>query len=44
MTEETAKISVFDEETLHALRKAGFTEVEIVRDENGHEFVIFVRR
>jgi hypothetical protein len=41
---ENATISVFDEETLHALRKAGFKEVEIVRDDDGHEFLVLVRQ
>ena len=41
---EHAKISVFDEETLHALRKAGFQEVEIVRDDAGHEYLLLERR
>jgi hypothetical protein len=38
MTE--AKVSVFDEARLHELRKAGYREIEIVRDEAGHEFLI----
>jgi len=40
---EMAKISVFDEETLHTLRKAGFQEVKIVRDEAGHEYLLLER-
>ena len=40
---ETATISVFDEETLHALRKAGFQEKTIVRDDAGHEYLVLER-
>jgi len=42
MTDER-RVSVFDEDELHRLRAAGFQEVEIVRDDSGHESLILVR-
>src|SRR5690349_24102607 len=41
---ERRQVSVFDEVEMHRLRAAGFQEVEIVRDEAGHESLILVRQ
>jgi hypothetical protein len=43
MTDERVRVSVFDEAQLHRLRAAGYQEVEIVRDDARHEFLILER-